>query len=47
MMEVIDMMISMVMVSLSDMKKDHTRLTNEFFKDIPFAEVFVRCVVTC
>ena len=38
------MMISMMMASLSEVKKDHTLVMNEFFKDIPFAEVFVRCV---
>ncbi len=39
--EVIEIIISMLMVNLREMKKDHTPLRNEFFKAIPFAAVVV------
>jgi hypothetical protein len=40
-MEVMDMMISMVMVNLREVKKDHARFKNEFFKMLPFVAVVV------
>ena len=44
--EVIEIIISMLMVNLREMKKDHIALRNEFFKAIPFVTVVVvlRCL---